>query len=124
MWSKFFYKINKDLLISLVITYFLLLIPELILPGIVSSHLDPQYVLIAIIMLGLALSWQGKAFPPRENIKFSAISRNILHIILFVAMVMLILSLYKMKLWQITVVSVFSLAIFVVAEKMLFWEKN
>jgi len=124
MLQKYFYKITKDLLISLTITYFILLIPELILPGIVSSHLNPKFILIALIILGLAYSWQGKKYSVNENIKFRAISRNILNIILFIVLIMLLLSLYKMKLFQIIVVTILSILLFVAAEKFMIDEKD
>jgi cell division protein FtsW (lipid II flippase) len=115
---EFFFRITKDLLVSLIITYFFLSIPELILPGLISSHFNPKYLLVFIIALGWLFAFQGKGNAPRENTKFRAISRNLLNLILFVVTVMLVLSLYKMKLWQIAIVTAFSIALFVAAEKM------
>ncbi|PIU78567.1 MAG: hypothetical protein COZ28_03590 [Candidatus Moranbacteria bacterium CG_4_10_14_3_um_filter_44_15] len=122
-WKNFWQKISKDLLISLVITYFLLLIPELVLPGIVSSHFSPKYVLIAILILGLLYSRLANRQKEKENAKFNIISRHLLHAILFVITVMLVLSLYKMKIWQIFVVTVFSLAIVIAAGNILVKEE-
>ncbi len=123
MWSKFFYKISKDLLIASIITYFLITVPELILPGIVSVHFSPKYLIVFIMLLGLAVSWQGRNFSHQENIKFKAISRNLLNIILFIVTLMLILSLYKMRIWQIITVTVISIAIFIALEKILVREE-
>lgn len=117
--EKFFHKISKDLLISFIITYFLLLVPELVLPGIVSSYFNPKYLLALILILGLVFSWLGKKYPARENIKFRAISRNLLNIILFVVLVMLALSLYKMKIWQILIVLALSIVLMISADKIL-----
>ena len=118
-WQKFFYKLSKDLLISLMITYFFLLIPELILPGIISSHFSPKYFLALLIAVAWLFAWLAKSYgPPRENIRFGAISRSLLNALLVVITFMLILSLYKMKIWQIIVVSLFVLFLFVAAEKM------
>lgn len=117
--EKFFHKISKDLLISFIITYFLLLVPELVLPGIVSSHFNPKYLLILILILGLIFSWLGEKYPAKENIKFRAISRNLLNIILFVVLVMLALGLYKMKVWQILIVLALSIVLMISADKML-----
>jgi len=115
---EFFFRITKYLLVSLIITYFFLSVPELILPGLISSHFNPKYLLVFIIALGWLFAFQGKGNVPRENIRFKAISRNLLNLILFVVTVMLVLSLYKMKLWQIAIVAAFSIALFVAAEKM------
>ena len=117
--EKFFYKIAKDLLTAFIITYFLLLIPELILPGIVSSHFNPKYLLLFILILGLVFSWLGKKYPPQEKVKFQAVSRNLLNVILFIILVLLLLSLYKMHVWQIVVVAALTLALVIAAEKML-----
>jgi len=123
-WQKFCYKLSKDLLISLMITYFFLLIPELILPGIISSHLSPKYILALLILVAWLFAWLAKNFgPPRENIRFRAISRSLLNGLLVVITIMLILSLYKMKIWQIIVVSLFVLFIFAAAEKMFISEE-
>ncbi len=117
--EKFFYKITKDLLTAFIITYFLLLIPELVLPGIVSSHFNPKYLLLLILILGLVFSWLGRKYPPQEKLKFRAVSRNLLNVILFIILVLLLLSLYKMHVWQIIVVAVLTLALIIAAEKML-----
>jgi hypothetical protein len=122
--EKFFLRITKDLLISLIITYFLSLIPELILPGVVSSHFNPKYLLFFILILGMVFFWLGKKYPVQEKLRFQAISKNLLGVILFIVMVMLALSLYKMKIWQILVVLSLSLAIIISAEKMLFPDGN
>jgi cell division protein FtsW (lipid II flippase) len=114
-WKIFWQKISKDLLISLLITYFFLLIPEIVLPGIVSSHFNPKYLLAAILLLGLIYSWLGKGQKEKESAKFNVVSRHLLHIILFVIALMLILSLYKMKIWQILVVTILSLALVIAA---------
>lgn len=124
MYEKFFCKILKDILISLVITYFLLLVPELVLPGIVSSHFSPKYLLAAIVLVGLAFSRLGQKFKAAEKTKFRAISRNLLNIILFIIAIMLVLSLYKMKLWQIAVTVIIALALLVGAEKILAEEET
>jgi cell division protein FtsW (lipid II flippase) len=99
-------------------------VPELVLPGIVSSHFNPKYLLAIILILGLVFSWLGKKYPAKENIKFRAISRNLLNIILFVVSVMLVLGLYKMKIWQIAVVLALSIALLVSAEKILISESD
>ena len=122
--EKFLYKITKDLLISLIITYFLSLIPELILPGVVSSHFNPKFLLFFILVLGMVFFWLGKKYPVQEKLKFRAISDNLLSAMLFVVMVMLALSIYKMKIWQILIVLMLSLALFISAEKMLFPDRN
>ncbi|MFA5925502.1 MAG: hypothetical protein WC831_01080 [Parcubacteria group bacterium] len=122
--DKFFYRLTKDLLISLVITYFLSLIPELILPGVVSSHFNPKYLLFFILILGIVFFWLGKKYPVQEKLRFRAISKNLLNFMLFVVMVMLALSLYKMKIWQILIVLVLSLVLLISAEKMLVPENN
>lgn len=124
-WEKFFYKISKDLLISLLITYFFLLVPELILPGITSSHFNPKYVLVLILVTAWAYSWLGRKFsPPQENVRFKAISRNLLNALLVIITAMLILSLYKMKLWEIAVVTAFSIALIVTSQKFILDEKD
>ncbi|MDI6777812.1 MAG: hypothetical protein QMD77_01350 [Patescibacteria group bacterium] len=112
----FFHKIIKDLLISAIITFFLMLIPELILPGIVSSHFSPKYLLAAILILGWLFAWQAKESRPVESSKFKAISQNILNIILFIITILLILSLYKMKIWQIIIAAVFSVFLLITAK--------
>ncbi len=123
--QKFAYKISKDLLTALIIIYFFLLIPELILPGIVSSHFSPKYFLLLLIAVALLHSWLGRHnSAPAENNRFRAISQNLTSTVLVVSGVMLVLSLYKMKLWQIAVVTVFSLALFVTAENMLVKEED
>jgi len=119
MWQKFFSKIVKDLLISLLITYFLLLVPELVLPGIVSSYFSPKYLLALLLLVGLIFSQLGRKFKTTENPKFQAISRNLLNIILFLIAIMLILSLYKMKVWQIAFVTAISIPLLIGAEKIL-----
>jgi hypothetical protein len=123
-WEKFVYKITKDFLISLIITYFIISIPELILPGLISSHFSPKYLLAAIIALGWLFAWQGRKSPQQENIKFKAISRNLLNVILFIVTIMLILSLFKMKIWQIIIVVAFSVIFFIAAENMLINERE
>ena len=117
--EKFFYKITKDLLTAFIITYFLLLVPELVLPGIVSSHFNPKYLLLFILILGLVFSWLGRKYPPQEKLKFRAVSRNLLNVMLFIILVLLLLGLYKMHVWQIIVVAVLTLALIKAAEKML-----
>lgn len=122
-WKIFWQKVSKDLLVSLLITYFLLLIPEIVLPGIVSSHFNPKYILAAILILGLIYAWLGNGHKIKESAKFSVVSRHLLHIILFIIAVMLVLSLYKMKLWQILVVTILSLALVIAAGNMLVEEE-
>jgi len=119
MYRNFFAKILKDLLVALIATYFLLLIPELILPGIVSSHFNPKFLLVFILFLGIAFSKLKTAPKKPENPKFQAISRNLINIILFVIAIMLVLSLYKMALWQIAVVVAVSIPLLLAAEKVL-----
>jgi hypothetical protein len=119
MYRKFFSKLAKDLLVASIATYFILLIPELVLPGIVSSHFDPKYLLIFILLLGLAFSKFGTKIKRLENPKFRAISRNLINIILFVIAIMLILSLYKMKIWEIAVVIAISVPLLISAENIL-----
>jgi hypothetical protein len=122
---KFLHKISKDLLISLLITYVFLLIPELILPGIVSSHFSVKYILLLILAVGLVYSWLGKYIPaPKENIRFGAISRNLSNILLVIIGLMLILSLYKMKFWQIAIVTIFSIFLIIATQKFLLDEKS
>jgi hypothetical protein len=123
-WEKFAYKLTKDFLISLIITYFFISVPELILPGLISAHFSPKYLLAAIIALGWLFSWQGRKFPQQENIKFKAISRNLLNVILFVVTIMLILSLFKMGIWQIIIVVIFSVILVITTENMLISEEE
>jgi hypothetical protein len=123
MWQKNFFKITKDLLISFIITYFFLLIPELVLPGIVSSHFNPKYLLIAIVLLGILYSRLGKNFKKVESQKFEAIARNLINIILFLIALMLFLSLYKMKIWEIVLVVVISIPLLLGAENILVKER-
>lgn len=123
MYRKFFSKIVKDLLAALIATYFILLIPELILPGIVSAHFNPEFLLALILLLGLPYSMYGVNLQKSENSKFQAISRNLLNIILFVIALMLILSLYKMKVWEIAIVIAISIPIIIGAENILIKEK-
>lgn len=123
-WDKFFYKISKDILIALLATYFFLLIPELILPGIVSEHLSPNIVLALIVIDAFIYSWLGRKFPSREeNIRFGAISKNLFNSLLVIITVMLILSLYKMKVWQIAIVVIFSIVLLISIEKLLLEDK-
>ncbi|HLM84184.1 MAG TPA: hypothetical protein VK254_03170 [Candidatus Bathyarchaeia archaeon] len=123
MYQKFFTKIARDLLMSLIATYFILLIPELILPGIVSAHFNPEYLLVLILLLGLAYAKFGTKLKKAENPKFQAISRNLINIILFIIALMLILSLYKMKIWEIAVAVVISIPLLIGAENILIKEK-
>jgi len=122
MYQKFFSKIAKDLLAALIATYFILLMPELVLPGIVSSHFNPEYLLIFILLLGLTYSKFGSKTKRLENPKFQAISRNLINIILFVIAIMLVLSLYKMKVWEIAVVIAVSIPLLIGAENILIKE--
>ena len=122
--EKFFYKITKDLLIAFIITYFLLLVPELVLPGIVSSHFNPKYLLLLILILGLVFSWLGRNHPPQERLKFRAVSRILLNLMLFIILVLLLLSLYKMHIWQIIVTAILALVLIRAAEKMLVSEND
>lgn len=119
MYQKFFSKIAKDFLTALIATYFILLIPELILPGIVSSHFNPEYLLVFILVLGLAYSKFGSKLKRPENPKFKAISRNLINIILFLITIMLVLSLYKMKAWEIAITIAISIPLLIGAEKIL-----
>ena len=121
---KFFQRISKDLLISLTITYFFILIPEIILPGIVSSHFSPKYMLVAILLLGFLHAWLAKGQREKEGARFNIISRHLLHIILFVITIMLVLSLYKMKIWQIAVVTILSVSLVIAAGKMIIPEEE
>jgi len=122
---NFFQKISRDLLISLLITYFFLLIPEIVLPGIISSHFSPKYFLLLILAAAWLHAWiVQKNLAPLENIRFRAISRNILNAILFVVAAMLVLGLYKMNAWEIAVISTFSLSLFALAEKMLIGDES
>jgi cell division protein FtsW (lipid II flippase) len=124
-WNKFLLSILKDLIISLAITYFILLIPEIILPGLVSSHLSLKYLLAFILLLGLAYSLiNSKQASPEVNPKFRAISKNILNILLFLIFTMLLLSLYKMKFWEVILLSALSLLIFISLENILFPDKD
>jgi len=69
--------------------------------------------------------WLGKKNPaPPENVRFQAISRNLLNAILFVIAAMLILSLYKMGIWEIAVTAVFSLGLMIATENMLIREET
>lgn len=122
MYRKFFSKIARDLLIALIATYFILLVPELILPGIVSSHFNSKYLLIFILLLGLTFARFGEKVKTPENPKFQAISRNLTNIILFFVAMMLILSLYKMNFWEIAVVVVISIPLLIGAENILIKE--
>jgi len=122
MYRKFFSKLTKDLLAASIATYFILLIPELVLPGIVSAHFNPKYLLIFILLLGLAYLKFGTKIKKLENPKFRAISRNLINIILFIITIMLILSLYKMKIWEIAVVIAISIPLLVSAENILIRE--
>lgn len=123
-WKNFWQKISKDLLISLAITYFLLLIPEIILPGIISSHFSPKYLLAAVLILGLLYSRLANRQKEKENAKFNIVSRHLLHIILFVITIMLVLSLYKMKIWQILIVTIFSVALVIATGNVLTKEEE
>jgi hypothetical protein len=123
-WEKFVYKLSKDLLISLIITYFFISIPELILPGLISAHFSPKYLLATIIVLGWFFARPGRKFSQQENTKFKAISRNLLNVILFIVTIMLILSLFKMRIWQIIIVVIFSVILFITAENMLISEEE
>lgn len=122
-YRTFFQKTTKDLLVSGIIAFLLMSIPELILPGIVSVHFSPKYLLVIIIVLGWLHAWQKKETRPEESSKFRAVSRNILNVILFLITILLVLSLYKMKLWQIAVVTFFSVGLVAAAEKMLISEE-
>ena len=125
IWNSFFQKITKDLLVSLLVTYFFLLIPEIVLPGIVSSHFSPKYFLVLLLAVAWLHVWLGKKNPaPPENVRFQAISRNLLNAILFVIAAMLILSLYKMGIWEIAVTAVFSLGLMIATENMLLKEEK
>lgn len=123
MYQKFFFKVSRDLLAALIASYFILLIPELILPGIISSHFNPKYLLIFILILGLIFSKLAGAQKKPDNSKFQAISRNLINIILFVIALMLVLSLYKMQLWEIVVVIAVSIPLLISAENILIGEK-
>lgn len=123
MYRIFFSKIIKDLLIALIATYFFLLIPELILPGIVNSHFDLKYLLIFVLLLGLLFSKIGKNIKKPENPKFRAISLNLTNIILFIIALMLVLSLYKMKVWEIAVIITLSIPLLISAENILIRKK-
>lgn len=123
MYRIFLSKIARDLLIALIATYFILLIPELVLPGIVSSHFDPKYLLVFILVLGIGFSNLGSRIHKNENPKFQAISRNLINIILFIIALMLILSLYKMKIWEIAIVVAISIPLLIGAENILVKEK-
>mgnify|MGYP005832122385 CR=1 FL=1 len=123
-WNIFFQKIIRDLLVSLLITHFFLLIPEIVLPGIVSSHFSPKYFLILILATAWLYSWLARKNPAQINIRFRAISKSILNAILAVIMVMLVLSLYKMEIWEIAVTAVFSLGLLIAAQKMLIEEEK
>jgi len=94
------------------------------LPGIVSSHLSPKYFLALILVITWIYIWlERKNQPPQEDIRFRTISRNILNVILFIIAAMLILSLYKMAIWEIVITVIFSLALLIAAEKMLVEEQ-
>lgn len=124
-WNNFFQKTARDLLVSLLIAYFFLLIPEIILPGIISSHFSPKYFLLMILAVAWLHIWLGrKNSAPAENARFRAISKNILNAILFIIATMLVLSLYKMKIWEIVVTTLFSLGLLIATEKMLIEEKK
>lgn len=109
---------------STIITFFLLMIPELILPGIVSSHFSPRYLLVLIFFLAWLHAFGQEGDRPEESQKFRAISRNILNVILFIVAAMLILSLYKMSIWEIAVTTAFSLGLVIATEKMLVEEEK
>lgn len=124
-WNNFLYKITKDLLVSLLITYFFLLIPEIVLPGIVSVHFSPKYFLVLILVIAWLHVWFARKNPaPQENILFRAISRNLLNTVLVVVTAMLFLSLYKMKIWEIFIVTIFSVALLIAAENMIVKEER
>lgn len=123
--NNFFQKITRDFLVSLLITYFFLLIPEIVLPGIVSSHFSPKYFLVLILAVAWLHVWlRMKNQAPPENVRFGAISRNLLNAILFIVAAMLILSLYKMDIWEIAVTTVFSLGLMIATENMLIKEEK
>lgn len=124
LYIKYFSKITKDLLVALIATYLIILIPELILPGIVSSHFNPKYLLLLILFLGLVFSKFPTKAGKTENPKFQAISRNLINIILFLITVMLILSLYRMKIWEIVVVVAVSVPLLLKAKNILIEKKN
>lgn len=125
-WEKFLFKISRDSLIALIIVYFFLQVPELVLPGIVSSHFSPKYFLILLILTALLFIWLGKKTQPVrvENKRFRAISRNLINVLLSVSAVMIILSLYRMQIWQIAIVTIFSLTLFIAAETVLIEEEE
>lgn len=124
-WNNFLQKTTKDFLISLLITYFFLLIPEIVLPGIVSSHFSPKYFLVLILAVAWLHVWLGrKNMAPSENVRFRAISKNLLNAILFIVAAMLILSLYKMNPWEIAATMAFSLGLLIATEKMLIEEEK
>ncbi len=124
-WKNFFQKITRDILIALLITYFFLLLPEIVLPGIVSVHFSPKYFLALILLLSWThLRLFEKNSPPENNVRFRSISKNILNAILFVIAAMLVLSLYKMKIWEIALITVFSMGLFITMKKMLIEEEG
>ncbi|MFA5871280.1 MAG: hypothetical protein WC858_01020 [Parcubacteria group bacterium] len=124
-WKKFFISILKDLTVSLIVTYFILIIPELVLPNLVSSHVSLKYLLALIVLLGLAYSLLAeKKTRPETNPKFRSISQNILNILLFLIFAMLLLSLYKMRFWEVVLISALSLLFFISLENILFSEKK
>lgn len=125
-WEKFFFKVSRDSLIALIVVYFFLEIPELVLPGIVSSHFSPKYFLVLLILAALVFIRLGKRSQPArtENRRFRAISRNLINVLLCVWAVMIILSLYRMQIWQIAIVTIFSLTLFIAAENMLIKEEE
>lgn len=124
-WNIFFQKTTKDLLVSLLTTYFFLLIPEIVLPGIVSSHFSPKYFLVLVLAVAWLYVWFGKKNPaPPENVRFRAISKNLLNAILFIVAAMLILSLYKMNIWEMAVTTAFSLGLVIATENMLIKEEK
>ena len=124
-WNNFLQKTTKDFLVSLLITYFFLLIPEIVLPGIVSSHFSPKYFLVLILAVAWLHVWLGRKNPaPSENVRFRAISKNLLNAILFIVAAMLILSLYKMNHWEIAATMAFSLGLLIATEKMLIEEEK
>jgi cell division protein FtsW (lipid II flippase) len=124
-WNKFFQKITRDILIAFLITYFFLLIPEIVLPGIVSSHFSPKYFLVLVLAVAGLHTWLSqKNLPPENNLRFRTISKNILNAILFVIAAMLILSLYKMSVWEIVVTVALSMGLLVSTGKMLLEEEK
>ncbi len=123
--SKFVYLICRDFLSALIIVYFFTIVPELILPGIVSPIVSPKHLLSVILILGFVTAYLAKKgnLAIRENIQFKSISHSLISIILFIITILIVLSLYQMRWWQIIFTTLLSIILLIYMQKMLIIEE-